>query len=345
MSTSSRPRIALLGVGYHGFHAVRPALLSLSKTYILCAVLEPHAENRARFLAAHPDIPAYTDAAKLYAEARPDLVYIATLPHLHAPLALEALVAGCHVVCEKPLAPTVAECEALVEAAKRADRVLVTMFENRYKSHHRRVREWIAEGRIGRVEAIHLQHFWPGPLYDPRRSDLLNATGSLDCGIHYLDLARFYVKGGNWDRIHAIGRWFDEPQLRLPPHIAIQATLKNGPLVTFEDSMSYRIAYGRRSGDRTPTGSLCVIGTEGIIERSPEGGVRLWDAQDREEFCPPDRSIHEQEIPWVLADLLVRLETGRSETGFLPEGVDGLIAQRIVVEANRQAVESRPALA
>lgn len=335
------PRIALMGVGFHGFSAVVPALLSMADRLELCAVLEPWETNRARFADAYSGIPVFTTAAELYAIAKPDIVYIATLPHLHAPLALEAFAAGCHVICEKPLAPTVGECANLVEAAEQAGRHLVTMFENRYKTHHRRIREWALSGRLGSIEAVHLQHLWPGPLWDPRRRDLLDASGALDCGIHYLDLARFFVDGGDWAYIHALGRWFDEPHLKFPPHIAIQATLAGGPLVTLEDSMSFRLKNGRRVNDRSMRSSIFIVGTEGTIESQPDNSVKMLLSDGTEETCAADGSTHVEELPWVLDDFLFLLKTGASKTGFLPDGRDGLIAQRIVAEANNQAVARR----
>jgi predicted dehydrogenase len=328
--------IALFGAGTHGLNAVLPALLRLRDRLTVTGIVEPVAENRARAAQAAPNAAVFASPDELFAAQTPDIAYVATLPHLHLPVALQAFAAGCHVVCEKPLAPTVEECETMIAAARAADRQLVTMFENRYLLRNRTVREWAVGGRIGRIEAIHLQHFWPGPLTEPRRTNLLNASGALDCGIHYLDLARYYVNGGDWEDIYAVGQWFDETSLANPPHITITARLKGGPLVTSTESMSYRIAYANRTGDRSGTVSLTLIGTDGIIEDAP-GGVRLHQSDGTDEFSADERMTHVDEIPLVIGDLLTLLETGRAESGFLPSGEDGLFAQRITAEANRQA--------
>ncbi|MES2465567.1 MAG: Gfo/Idh/MocA family oxidoreductase [Armatimonadota bacterium] len=335
-----RRTIALFGAGFHGLNAVLPALLRLREKLDLVAVVEPAESNRMRAAQAAPNAAVYASPDELFAAHSPDIVYVATLPHLHLPVALQALAAGCHVICEKPLAPTVEECETMIAAAHRAERHLVTMFENRYLIRNRTVREWCLSGRIGRVEAIHLQHFWPGPITEPRRTNLLNASGALDCGIHYLDLARYFVDAGDWATIHAVGQWFDEPDLENPPHITITARLSNGPLVTSTESMSYRIAYANRTGDRSGTTSLNVIGTDGIIE-SVADGVRLRLTDGTEETQTDERMSHVDEIPLVVSDLLTLLETGTAASGFLPMGTDGLHAQRITAEANRQARASR----
>ena len=340
MPDSPLPTIALFGVGTHGQQAVLPAILRLQDRLRLTALVEPVAENRAKAAHRAPDVPSFETSEALFASQSPDIVYIATLPHLHKELVLQAFAAGCHVVCEKPLAPTVADCEEMVAAAETADRQLVTMFENRYKAPNRQVREWILSGQLGRVEAIHLQHFWPGPVVEPRRTNLLNASGALDCGIHYLDLAQYFMGGSDWETIHAVGQWFDEPELANPPHLTITARLQKGPLVTLTESMSYRITYAKRTGDRSGISSLHIIGTDGIIE-SVEGGVHLHRADASEALCADVHSSHADEIPWVLDDLLALIQTGKSQSGFLPTGRDGLIAQRITAEANRQAVAGR----
>lgn len=337
----NQPTIALFGAGNHGLDAVLPAIVSLGERLKLAAIVEPLAPNAARAQEIAPDAAIYASADELFAAQTPDIVYIATLPKSHAALALRAFEAGSHVVCEKPLAPTVEECQTLVLADESANRRLVVMFENRYKAHNRQIREWITAGRIGRVGALHFQHFWAGPVTEPRRSHLLDASGTLDCGIHSLDLARFFVNGGDWAQIHALGEWFDETHLENPPHISIVARLKNGPLVSFDDSMSYRIASGKRTGQRWGPSSLMIVGSHGTIE-SVAGGVKVFDRDDREEFCAASDSTHAEEIPWVLGDLLDTLENGVSSSGFLPDGHDGLSAQILTCETNRQANGSKP---
>jgi predicted dehydrogenase len=317
-------------------NAVLPALLRLRETLEVTGIVEPVEENRVRAAQAAPEASVFESPESLFATQTPDIAYVATLPHLHLPVALQALAAGCHVVCEKPLAPTVKDCETMIAAARQAGRHLVTMFESRYLMRNRAVRAWATGGRIGRIEAIHLQHFWPGPVNEPRRTNLLNASGALDCGIHYLDLARYFVNGGDWQDIHAVGQWFDEPYLENPPHITITARLQDGPLVTSTESMSYRIEYGKRTGDRSGTSSLNLIGTDGIIE-SVSGGVRLHQSDGTEEFQQDERLGHVDEIPLVVSDLLTLIDTGTAASGFLPTGEDGLYAQRITSEANRQA--------
>ena len=61
---------------------------------------------------------AYTSVADMLAAKAPDLVSIATPVHLHAPQTAQVLDAGCHVLCEKPMARTVAECQEMIDRAQ-----------------------------------------------------------------------------------------------------------------------------------------------------------------------------------------------------------------------------------
>lgn len=105
--------------------------------------------------------------------------------------------------------------------------------------------------------------------------------------------------------------------------------------------MSFRLKNGRRANDRSMRSSIILVGTEGTIESQPDDSVKLLMADGTEETCAANGSTHVEELPWVLDDFLVLLETGASKTGFLPDGLDGLVAQRIVAEANTQAVARR----
>lgn len=77
-------------------------------------------------------IPDIEDVDKLLQHGALDLVYIATPPFLHHPQAMKALAAGKHVICEKPLAVTVAQAEEMIALAHRRDRLLVTNLMQRY---------------------------------------------------------------------------------------------------------------------------------------------------------------------------------------------------------------------
>lgn len=338
MSDSKRKRIALVGLGTHGMHAVLPAL-GHAKEWELVAVADKDPEQLQKL----PYIRGYTTVEILLQKEELDAIYIATLPDSHCAVALSGLHHGVHIICEKPMGADARETEMMLDAAQKAGREIIVMFENRFASYYRKVRQWIREGAVGRVEAIHIQSFRKHPVKQPRRTHLLNAAGCLDCGIHMLDLARYWNEGAHWETIHALGTWFDEPVER-PPHVGILARLDNGVMVTFEDSFSYGYRINNVPWNFGKE-SLAIVGTHGVITDAMTENGREFQliSEDRSESIPAVLSEHEHEIPKVLGAFAVWLrgELDEETSASLARGKDGHEAQRIVDEVNNQAVATR----
>lgn len=336
--------MALVGVGTHGRHAVVPGILN-SRNYELVAVADLNPRNLNEL--GDVEYGRYSSVEEMLQKETLDVLYVATLPETHCELTLLALKHGLHVVCEKPLAASQEEAERMVEAAREANRELVVMFENRFQPYNLKIREWISSGRLGRVEAIHIQTFGKHPLQQPRRTNLLNAAGCLDCGIHMLDIARYWNQGAQWRIIHALGAWFDEP-VEKAPHMGILAQLDNGVMVTFEDSFSYGYRLQSLPGNYSKNG-LTIVGTEGLITEVKDSERKVVGyelvTESGVEQVPYEVTFHYDEIPKVLDQLAHVLDGNPEEWPLLPRGTDGLEAQRIVDEVNRQCVHHAPAFA
>jgi len=105
-----------------------------------------------------------TDLAELLAEPAVEAVYIA-IPHaLHAPVALQALEAGKHVLVEKPIATTLADADAMIAAAQRAGRTLSVAYNAQYDPAMLRLRQMIAAGLIGKITGTHIIYRSDKPL-------------------------------------------------------------------------------------------------------------------------------------------------------------------------------------
>lgn len=334
-------RFGLIGCGNHARWAVGPAFRECPSVR-LTAVADLSAESLARFEWPDPGLARYQDYTEMLSREQLDAVYVATPCEAHLEPVLAALAAGLHVVTEKPIAMSAADGERMVTAAETADRFLAVDFENRYSPVHRQIQEWVRAGRLGRVHAVHMNEFWDGhkvfgPLAE-RRHRFTEASGCLDCGIHHLDLARYYCGGGRWQEVHATGVWFGE-QVRFPPHIAVQARLDLGVLVTLNASFAYTAYIEPRDLHDT----IVLVGAAGVIDfrrdiPARRDTVRLVSADLTETREFPTEG-HAAVIPQLLADFATVVTEGIAPPAALATGHDGLMAQVIVDEANRQAVQ------
>jgi predicted dehydrogenase len=141
-------------------------------------------------LAGQYSVPnAFADWRELIAWGGFDLLSIAVPTALHAPIAVEALRAGSHVLCEKPMAGSVADAEAMVAAAREADRVLDVVFNHRHHGELKAIKELIATGELG--VPYHARVTWlrrdgiPSGWF--RRRELSGGGVLADLGIHLLD--------------------------------------------------------------------------------------------------------------------------------------------------------------
>jgi predicted dehydrogenase len=83
-----------------------------------------------------------------------DAVYLSLPNHLHAGLSIRALQAGKHVLCEKPLALTVAEVDAMADASRQSGRVLAEAFMYRHHPQMKTAGEWVRSGRLGEIQIV-----------------------------------------------------------------------------------------------------------------------------------------------------------------------------------------------
>ncbi|MCC6536587.1 MAG: NAD-dependent epimerase/dehydratase family protein [Bryobacterales bacterium] len=151
MSQSSF-RAAVVGAGYVADYHLK-ALAALPNVSIV-GIADPD-QTKARELAARYGNPGvYTSLKEMLAAAKPDAVHILTPPALHAPLAIEALEAGCHVFVEKPMAETAADCDRMMAAATRAGRQLSVNHSARMDPMVLEARRIAESGRIGDVIAV-----------------------------------------------------------------------------------------------------------------------------------------------------------------------------------------------
>jgi predicted dehydrogenase len=184
----ARPRIGFLGVGWIGRHRMEAIL----RTGLVdaAAIADPSPEMAAEAGRLAPGAQLVSTLDDLI-DLGVDGVVIATPSAMHAEQSIRVLERGAAVFCQKPLGRTAAEARAVVEAARRADRLLDVDLSYRFTEGMRRIREVVRSGGLGRIYAVDLvfhNAYGPGKpwFYDPA----LSGGGCvMDLGVHLVDLA------------------------------------------------------------------------------------------------------------------------------------------------------------
>lgn len=182
------PRLGFLGLGWIG--RARMQTLAASGAGRVAALADTSAERAGKARADVPDAVVVDSLDELLAQDL-DGVVIATPSALHARQAIQALEQGIAVFCQKPLGCTAAETAAVIEAARRADRLLGVDLSYRATTAMVAVRDAVRSGQIGDVFSVDLVfHNAYGPDRGWARDPALAGGGcAIDLGIHLLDLA------------------------------------------------------------------------------------------------------------------------------------------------------------
>jgi len=165
-SSSSSPRLrgALFGCGFIAENGHLPAYRAQAGSALpfeIVAIAEPNSARRARAAELVPGAVVYEDPAQLLASEahRLDYVDIATPPYDHARLAHMAFDKGLHVLCEKPMATTVADARSMLEHATKAKRVFFPCHNYKHAPVIKAVRQVLEAGLIGKVNLVTLHTF------------------------------------------------------------------------------------------------------------------------------------------------------------------------------------------
>jgi predicted dehydrogenase len=194
MSELAGLRVAVVGTGFIGSVHVRSARLAGAQVVGVAASTPARAVAQARRLGVEH---GYASAEEAVGDTRRDAVHLGTPNDLHAPLARAALDAGLHVVCEKPVATSLADAEDLRRRADRAGRVVAVPFVYRYHAMARQARGMVAAGELGDVRLVHGTYLQDWLMEDDDtnwRVDAARGGASrafADIGSHWCDLAEF----------------------------------------------------------------------------------------------------------------------------------------------------------
>lgn len=292
-----------------------------------------HAES-LRLLAAELNISkTYTDFAAMAADPEIDAVVIGLPNYLHAPVTIQMLEAGKHVLCEKPMAMTVAEGEQMIVAAQRTGRKLMIAHMWRFDREIVWLRGLVANGQLGRVVKAKSHAIW---LYEGPKPGSWFVTpefaggGALaDMGIHSIDTLRFVLGGARPTKVFAnVGAYFRD--IPLDDTATVLLEFEGGIAGLIEAGWYHLYADGLE-------GYTQVYGTKGYVRVLPaqlqthvEG---IWSVINPE---MPKRQ-QQCDMPMYQAQMDHFIDCVLNDKEPSPGGEDGLWAMRVLEAAYRSA--------
>jgi len=249
---------------------------------------------RAADFAAEHGIPGHgSDLAAALADPATDAVYISSTNEKHLSQALAAIAAGKHVLCEKPLAMTVAEAAQMVRAADAAGVTFATNHHLRCSGSHRAVRGLIESGRIGKVLSLRIFHavHLPPHLQGWRITDPGAGGGVIpDITVHDADVTRFLL---GEDPASVVAQMAASGMGQGVEDSAMSVwSMPSGAMVFSHESFTHPFAGS----------GLEVHGTEGsvfargVMTQRPLGEIELVTAKGREAVPFPDHDLYAQGV-------------------------------------------------
>ena len=177
-------RVGIIGQGRSG-RDIHGVYLATDPRYKIVAVADAIAGRRKRAISEY-QCAAYRDHQQLLKRKDLDLIVNASFSHQHAPISLECLQAGFHVLSEKPFAARVKEVDRLIAAARRAKKVLAVFHQSHFAPHFQKVRQVIDSGVLGRIVQISIAYNGWARRWDWQTLMDYNAGSLLNTGPHPL---------------------------------------------------------------------------------------------------------------------------------------------------------------
>lgn len=299
----------LIGCGDIARKRIAPALRDLENCEFI-AVSRERADLAASFAEEFGAQKAYPSWTDLISDAAIEAVYIATPVHLHATQAIAAIAAGKHVLCEKPMAMNVAECDQMIAAARQNQVKLGVAYYRHFYPVVGRAKELIASGEIGRPVIAQINAFeFFNPAPDHSRAWLLRKGRSgggpmFDFGCH---------------RIEVLLNLFG-PIAEVTAQIAnvvFEREVEDTATALFQFESGACATLCVTHAAREAKDTLDIFGTRGSIHISNlnQGELRILSGdEERREGHPPQANLHEPLIrdfvnaviddrePWVNGD-------------------------------------------
>jgi len=352
-------RVGVIGCGKVGqIHAAALRGIAEAELTPVCDV----SAERVRTFADRFGTRGYTDVDALLREGKVEAVVIGTPHPLHAGPAVRAAEAGVHVLVEKPLAATLADCDAILAAANGAGVLLGVISQRRLYEPVRRMKEAIDAGKIGRPAlGVFTMYSWREPAYyqsDPWRGKWDTEGGGVlvNQSPHQLDLLLWFMGpvsqvSGYWANVNHPGVEVDDTAVAV-------LRFQNGGLGAIVTSVAQKPGIytkvhvhgtsGASVGVETDRGATFIAGMTAIAEPplndvwtipGEEHLLAAFQVEDRARFTQIDATTHYHGLQ--IQDFLRAVREGRPP---LVTGEDGRAVVELFTAIYRSNREARPVM-
>ena len=339
-----RPRIGVIGTGASGRRHLRAlAEGEHAEVVAICDAHEPSLEEAKR-LAPHAE--AFRDYRQLLDRSEVDAVIVAVPNHLHRQVVVDALEAGKHVLCEKPLAPTIEDCRAMLEAERRSGRLLQVGFVMRFNPAIQRAKELLSQGRVGEARLM-----WCMELRPPFRKKVgdwvlrreLSGGSLVEKNCHHFDLFNWFC-GRRPLRVFAFGgadvvyKGGGTERALKEPDTEANVVDNAWAVVEYEEGVRAGLCLSLFLPEGLHTLELGVVGERGILRCRPH----RFEVEVREEGNPHGETIRApaSESTFYLEQLHF-VECIREGRKPLADSEAGMMAVAVALAAERAVEEGR----
>jgi predicted dehydrogenase len=325
-SQPKRVRYAVVGAGNIAQAAVLPAFANAKENSELVAVLSNDPEKRSA-LAKRYSLEAtgtYDELEQVLQRARVDAVYIATPNSTHRALTERAARAGVHVLCEKPMADTVEDCQAMIDVCKRHDVRLMIAYRLHFEESTLRAIDLVHAGTIGEPRLFSGVFTQQVRRDDIRTAKSLSGGALLDMGVYPINAARYLFRSEPYEVFAAVSG--SDPKLA-----AVDETTS-----VFLRFPGERVAQLSASIGAASVDSCRIIGTLGDLRLEPAfafGQPLVHHLTVGGKTSEQTFKAGDQFAPELLAFSQSVLDKSEPE----PSGEEGLMDVRIVKAAQESA--------
>ncbi len=308
---------ALIGYGRMGGFFLKELLSS--DRWSVKYIFDTNEESRRLAVAEAPEVKVIDDAEVIFDDPEVEVVILTALADSRPDYIRRCVQAGKHIIAEKPLGDTVENEKAVVELVSNSGLLTAVDLYLRNSWYHNTIRDFIDSGEIGDLAIIRLCHLTPG--LSPGEGHDYEGPSFHDCGMHYVDLARWYARSEykTWNA-QGVRMW----NWKDPWYLQGHGTFENG--VVFDITQGH--VYGQLSKDQTHNSYIDIIGTRGIARMTHDFKTAVVDLRGTSVTERIERPYGGKNIGTLLSHFAEALSSSRPDDR-LPSFADAALASEI----------------